>query len=37
MAFSAPPSLSDSDVEVMVARLVRLGILRRKNTNKEDK
>ena len=37
MAFSAPQSLSDSEVEVMVERLVRLGVLRRKQTNKDDK
>ena len=36
MAFSAPRTLSDSEVEAMVERLVRLGILRRDNTGYDD-
>ncbi len=35
-AFSAPKQLSNSEVEAMVERLVRLGILRRDNTPDDD-
>ena len=36
MAFSTPRTLSDSEVEAMVERLVRLGILRRDNSGDDD-
>ena len=36
MAFSAPKTLSDSEVDSMMARLVRLGILRREGTIDDD-
>ncbi|MCY4560110.1 MAG: hypothetical protein OXF79_27860 [Chloroflexi bacterium] len=36
MAFSAPRALSDSDVDAMVEKLVRLGILRRDHAEDDD-
>ena len=36
MAFSARTALSDSEVEAMVERLIRLGILHRNNTTDDD-
>ena len=36
MAFSARKALSNSEVEAMVERLIRLGILRRDNTTDDD-
>ena len=36
MAFSAAKTLSDSEIEAMIARLVRLGILRRDSTGNDD-
>ena len=36
MAFSAHKPLSDSEVEAMVERLIRLGILRHDNTRDDN-
>ena len=36
MAFSAPRTLSDTEVDAMVERLIRLGVLRRDSTGDDD-
>ena len=36
LAFSAPEKLSESDVEVMIDRLVRLGVLQSEDAKKDD-